>query len=417
VTATANLLATPKPDTIGLNLGRPRERTFLEFFAGIGLTHLGLLPHGWRCVYANDIEAKKERMYRACFAEADYYHVEDVWKTKRIVERIPAEVADLASASFPCIDLSLAGNLKGLTGEHSGTFYGLLKVLRSLRRKDRLPRTILVENVTGFLSSHKGKFFQIALRELSKLGYFLDAFVLDAKYFVPQSRPRLFIVGVHGALPVGEGIKVVQTPRRPVLWASQPDINCLRPERLVEVLSATALATGWLPLRLPAPPAVKHTLQQLIDTGQSEQWWNESLVRKHLAEMHPRHRTTVEELKAERNLTVGTIYRRVRDGRSRSEIRVDGIAGCLRTPRGGSSKQIVFVAGNGKVRMKWMTPREYARLQGCPDFPIQADRNEALLGFGDAVCVPVISWIAKNVLPQLFASEPQFTELQEATGD
>ena len=85
-----------------------------------------------------------------------------------------------------------------------------------------------------------------------------------------------------------------------------------------------------------------------------------------------------------------------------SENPQDGLAGCLRTPRGGSSKQIVFSAGAGKIRMRWMTPREYARLQGCPDYPIQVDRNEALWGFGDAVCVPVISWIAGNVLSQLF---------------
>jgi DNA (cytosine-5)-methyltransferase 1 len=92
----------------------------------------------------------------------------------------------------------------------------------------------------------------------------------------------------------------------------------------------------------------------------------------------------------------------VRYGKSRSEIRTDRLAGCLRTPRGGSSKQIVFTAGKGKVRMRWMTPREYARLQGCPEYPINVGRNEALWGFGDAVCVPVISWIAKNVLSQIF---------------
>ncbi|MGO9649596.1 MAG: DNA cytosine methyltransferase [Terriglobales bacterium] len=416
MTATSSLFATANSDAIGLNLRHPRERTFLEFFAGIGLTHLGLRPHGWRCIYANDIEVKKQRMYRACFSEADYYHVEDIWKTNRIVGRIPTEVADLVSASFPCIDLSLAGNLKGLDGEHSGTFYGLLKVLRSLRRDGRLPRAILVENVTGFLSSHKGKFFRIALRELAKLGYFLDAFVLDAKHFVPQSRPRLFIVGVHGALPSAEGVQVVPATASSAFWAPQSD-TLLRPERLVEALAGTPLATGWLPLHLPTPPAVKHTLRQLIDTGQSEQWWDERLVRKHLAEMHLRHRAKVEELKGGKSPIIGTIYRRVRDGRSRSEIRLDGIAGCLRTPRGGSSKQIVFVAGNGKVRMRWMTPREYARLQGCPDFPIQVDRNEALLGFGDAVCVPVISWIAKNVLTQLFPSKTQLAELQETAGD
>src|SRR5207247_1686027 len=135
--------------------------------------------------------------------------------------------------------------------------------------------------------------------------------------------------------------------------------------------------------------------------------------KKHLAEMHPSHLKRVTALKKGDSVSVGTIYRRVREGKSRSEIRTDGLAGCLRTPRGGSSKQIVFTAGLGKNRMRWVTPREYARLQGCPDYPIEVDRNAALWGFGDAVCVPVISWIAENVLSQLFP----IRELQQAACD
>ena len=176
-------------------VGRALEHTFLEFFAGIGLTRLGLQPHGWKCIYANDIEEKKRRMYEACFGGALHYHVEDVWNTEKIIEKIPLGRADLASASFPCVDLSLAGNLKGFDGEQSASFNGFVKVLRHLKSQDRLPSPVLVENVRGFLSSHDGKFFRMALSALSRLGYCIDAFVVDAKHFVPQSRPRLFIVG------------------------------------------------------------------------------------------------------------------------------------------------------------------------------------------------------------------------------
>jgi DNA (cytosine-5)-methyltransferase 1 len=126
------------------------EHTFLEFFAGIGLTHLGLQPHGWRCIYANDIDDKKRRMYQAHFGDA-HYHVEDVWNTKRIVERIPLERADLASASFPCVDLSLAGNLKGFDGEQSGSFNGFVKVLRDLKSRDRLPCQIRIVTLPSAL--------------------------------------------------------------------------------------------------------------------------------------------------------------------------------------------------------------------------------------------------------------------------
>ncbi len=132
---------------------RATTRTFAEFFAGIGLTHLGLAAHGWKCVYANDIESKKKRMYENQFGKADYYHVEDVWNTEKITSKIPAIPIDLATASFPCVDLSLAGNLKGFAGDQSGAFNGFTKVLAALREEDRLPRAVLVENVIGFLSS------------------------------------------------------------------------------------------------------------------------------------------------------------------------------------------------------------------------------------------------------------------------
>ncbi len=392
--------------------------TSIEFFAGIGLTHLALSSRGWRCVYANDIEPKKRRMYETCFGPTDYYHVEDVWKTDRILARIPANAVDLATASFPCVDLSLAGNLKGLSGNQSGAFYGFIEVMKKLRQQNRAPRAVLIENVTGFVTSHDGKFFRIALQQLAHLGYFVDAFVLDAKHFTPQSRPRVFVVGFEKQLMAakrrqyclfdGDSLDAFrEDPESPESTA--------RPRRLLEKLRTTKLKTGWAPLYLPPLPRENRTLHTCIDTDDSQDWWQEWRVRKHLAEMSAAHLTRLTVLKKADNVSVGTIYRRVRKGESRSEIRTDGLAGCLRTPRGGSSKQIVFTAGKGKVRMRWMTAREYARLQGCPDYPIKVERNEALWGFGDAVCVPVISWIAENVLSQIFPATVR--QLEQATGD
>jgi DNA (cytosine-5)-methyltransferase 1 len=88
----------------------------------------------------------------------------------------------------------------------------------------------------------------------------------------------------------------------------------------------------------------------------------------------------------------------MREGAMRSEIRFDGLAGCLRTPKGGSGKQIVIAVQGGKVKMRWMSAIEYAKLQGAPSFNVNFPRNQALTGFADAVCVPVIEWIDKHVL-------------------
>ncbi len=81
-----------------------------------------------------------------------------------------------------------------------------------------------------------------------------------------------------------------------------------------------------------------------------------------------------------------------------AELRIDGVAGCLRTPRGGSGRQILFVAGRGKFFVRLLSPRECARLMGADKFKISVPLNQALFGFGDAVCVPVIRWITNNYL-------------------
>ena len=151
-------------------------------------------------------------------------------------------------------------------------------------------------------------------------------------------------------------------------------------------------------------PALKDDIQSLIDVNDGD-WWDGTKVTKHLDEMSDSHRERIENLADSNQLTSGTMYRRVRQGKSRTEIRTDGLAGCLRTPRGGSSKQMVFVAGKEEIRMRWMLPKEYAALQGVANFPINVGTTQALFGFGDAVCVPVIEWIATNYLEKILSNK------------
>ena len=96
--------------------------------------------------------------------------------------------------------------------------------------------------------------------------------------------------------------------------------------------------------------------------------------------------------------TYGTVFRRIRNDRSMAELRTDGIAGCLRTPRGGSGRQILFAAGRQRFAVRLLTPRECARLMGADNFVIRVPLSQALFGFGDAVCVPVVEWMARHYL-------------------
>lgn len=373
-------------------------RTFCEFFAGIGLVREGLEPSGWRCVYANDHDPKKQEQYEARFG-ADHFHLGDVFDTESIVERTPSSVT-LATASFPCVDLSLAGHWRGIEGTHSSAVFGFLECLEGLGH----PPLLLLENVVGLLSSKGGEDFARLTQLLADSGYWLDAFKLDAKYFVPQSRPRIFIVGVHKS-----AISACKCPTSDAEFslgengweAAMRSCPELRPKRLVDLMIDTKLATGWFCSELSEPVTVRDELSSFIDVDEDQEWWDDGQVTKHYEMMSDSHREEVNRMMGSGETFVGTIYRRKRHGKTRAETRFDGIAGCLRTPKGGSARQIVIVVAEGELRLRWMSPREYARLQGASDFPLVGRTNQQLFGFGDAVCVPAIKWIDEQILTPL----------------
>ncbi|MBV1704208.1 MAG: DNA (cytosine-5-)-methyltransferase, partial [Hyphomicrobiales bacterium] len=163
--------------------------TFYEFFAGGGFARLGLGP-GWRCLFANDWEEAKAASYRANWGAGEM-RVTDVHALT--LQDLPGR-ADLAWASFPCQDLSLAGAGAGLSGARSGAFWGFHALIRGLVEGGRAPALIALENVVGLLSANCGADFAALARAFDGLGYGLSALVLDAAAFVPQSRPRLFVV-------------------------------------------------------------------------------------------------------------------------------------------------------------------------------------------------------------------------------
>ncbi|MBI5115124.1 DNA mismatch endonuclease Vsr [Candidatus Poribacteria bacterium] len=360
------------------------QRTFAEFFAGIGLMRLALENQGWSITYANDIDPQKYEMYKTHFEDADrHHHLGDIHDVPS--RRIPT--VTLATASFPCNDLSLAGARKGLGGKQSSAFWGFIRILEEMRK--RRPPLVLLENVTGFLTSANGHDFKDALLALNNLGYDVDAFILDAGSFVPQSRQRLFVVGILNRLE--SSYDVCETPR---FYESRVRLKMLadfifhHPE------------IRWRLRDLPAPPQTTKTLEDVLEDlpENAPEWWNTRRAEYLLNQMSPRHSAVAEDMINGARWSYGTVFRRIRKGKSMAELRTDGIAGCLRTPRGGSARQILFKAGKGKFFVRFLTPRECARLMGADDFRISAPLNQALFGFGDAVCVPVIEWIAKHYL-------------------
>jgi DNA (cytosine-5)-methyltransferase 1 len=371
------------------NMSGPRfQKNFAEFFAGIGLMRMGLERAGWRIAFANDIEEDKWHMYRDHFGDTGEFIVDDIHNLD--ASHVP-DVA-LATASFPCNDLSLAGARKGLAGEQSSAFWGFVEILTKLGT--RRPPLVLLENVTGFLTSHDGNDFRDALLALNRLGYAVDAFIIDAVRFVPQSRQRLFVIATKSAnvSSLNETPKFYETDCRPaaladfILW--NPEIN-------------------WKIRRLPALPNLREELSGILEnlSPNSQMWWSRERCEYLLNQMSPKHRAIADAMIQEKRISYGTVFRRVRNGRSMAELRTDGIAGCLRTPRGGSGRQILFAAGKGQFTVRLLTPRECARLMGADDFVVDVPLNQALFGFGDAVCVPVIEWIGRNYLNPVWDEE------------
>lgn len=360
-------------------------RTVLEFFAGVGLARIGFEQAGWQVVWANDYDEMKRRQYEGHFGPSPHLSGEDIHALADRPDELPTAL--LAHASFPCTDLSLAGGRRGLNAGESSAYWGFHQILAGLG--ERRPPLVLLENVTGLISSHGGRDFRAAASALCDLGYVVDAVVLDAAHFVPQSRPRLFIIA---------------KPRPPAANRNtQPAESVLRPRKLIDVIEANA-DLAWDHCDLPPPPAKsEQSLADLLDDlpDDSPQWWDAERAEYLLSQMSERHRAIADEMIAGDRWRAGGVFRRVRNGKSMAELRTDGLAGCLRTPKGGSGRQILFQAGFGRYRVRLLNADECARLMGAEGYRVTGTLNQALFGFGDGVCVSVVRWIAENYLNPL----------------
>lgn len=350
-----------------------------EFFAGMGLVRRAMDAEGFTTIFANDVDEMKEALYLDNFGPGEFLLGD-------IAELAGSDVpsVDVASASFPCTDLSLAGNRHGLAGPESGLFWEFVRVIGEMENR---PAVILIENVLGFASSDGGEDLRSVVRELNHLGYWCDVIVVDAAWFVPQSRQRLFIVA--SKTRTGE----------PMSWQS-----ALRPTPVVRALSAVP----DLKLQETGPLPDIHEirgLESVVETlpPSDERWWTGERRRRFLTEMSPMQSDRLHNLIKGPSVQWRTAYRRTRNGSTVWEVRADNMSGALRTARGGSSKQALVEAGDGDVKVRWMTPTEYARLQGAGDARLDAVTTaQALYALGDAVCVPAVSWIARtHVLPLL----------------
>ncbi len=354
-------------------------------FAGIGAFDLGF-GERYTTTFANDHDATKASCYAANHGRGAL-HVGDIAGVT--ADDIPGR-PDVMSVGFPCVDISEAGKRAGIRGERSGVFWEFVRILGDLNGQGRAPRVVVVENVSALL----GNGFDAVVGALKGCGYRrLGATVVDAAHFRPQSRLRVFIIAVHGDLKIPAGLE-----------AAAP-VSAFTPAALVKAVASLPgeLASTWINWALPVPPASN---VRLVDILEADAVWDAPARSALLvSQLSAISKAEISKAQAHGATAAFAAFRRKRPVvGSQFEIRTDGIAGCLRTASGGSSRQALFAVDRGEIRTRLLSPREAARLQGLPDtFRLPPNLNAALTACGDAVCVPVVAHLAKHLVTPILA--------------
>ncbi len=238
---------------------------------------------------------------------------------------------------------------------------------------------------------------------LSGAGYRFGALELDAAAFLPHSRPRLFLVAVLNDAPNRRALSDTASLARGAAFGRTDAVR----DAASRLKGAAAKAWTWW--RLPEPGARNTVLADILEAElPASAWRTDEQTERLLALMDARHRQRVRDAQASGRTEVGAVFRRTRmergERQQRAEVRFDGVAGCLRTPAGGSSRQFVVICDKGLVRSRALTPRETARLMGAPDDYILPRASTAALQLtGDGVATPVVRWLAHHLLEPLLS--------------
>jgi DNA (cytosine-5)-methyltransferase 1 len=347
---------------------------FLDFFAGSGLVSHALAPY-FTGVWANDICSKKAAVFWANHEGAPFAlcSIADVSG-----ERLPPST--LSWASFPCQDLSLAGNGEGIRAKRSGLVWEWLRVMDEIPQR---PPLLAAENVVGLVSADEGAHYRELHKALVERGYKVGALLMDAAHWLPQSRPRVFVIAVaaHANIP------------KSLLTTKPTWVHSMAIQKVAAGLE------NWIWWNLPKPEQRIQTLSGIVDF--SLPCHDAATSKKNLALVPFVHMLRLQES----GLSVVPGYKRIRNKKQVLELRFDGIAGCLRTPAGGSSRQYLVIRHGNGWRTRILSPREAARLMGAPEtFKLPGTFNDGYKAMGDAVAAPVAAYLAKHLLSPLAAA-------------
>lgn len=162
------------------------EIRVLSLFSGCGGMDFGVEAAGGHVIFSNDVLAD------ACETLKKYFPGADI-RNADIASIIAFPNVDVVVGGYPCQSFSMAGNREPEKDERTSLYKQFLRVINIVR-----PKYFVAENVSGLQQLSSGTFLKEQVEAYGEAGYNVSHQVLNAKdYGVPQSRKRLFIVGVR----------------------------------------------------------------------------------------------------------------------------------------------------------------------------------------------------------------------------
>lgn len=323
---------------------------FIDLFAGIGGIRIAYQNNGGKCVFSSEWNNFARKTYEVNFGEVPFGDI-----TKINEDTIPDH--DVLLAGFPCQPFSIAGVSKknalgrqhGFLDETQGTlFFDIARILNAKK-----PAAFMLENVKNLVSHDKGNTFKVIKKTLTELGYSIHFQVIDSKFFVPQHRERIIIVGFRNAIYNGS-----EDFRFPVTTSQTAKFKTILDENIDE----------------------KYTL--------SDKLWS------YLQEYSKKH-------KAKGN------------GFGFGLTDIEGISRTLSARYYKDGAEILIPQKDKNPRR--LTPRECARLQGFPEkFDIPVSDNQAYRQFGNSVTVPLMHAVAEQLVKTLLTKSDELTNSKKA---
>lgn len=310
---------------------------FIDLFAGIGGIRLAYQNNGCKCVFSSEWDKYSKLTYEANFGEVPFGDI-----TKISEKEIPDH--DILLGGFPCQPFSIAGVSKkqslgrqhGFLDKTQGTlFFDIARII-----KHKKPKVFMLENVKNLVSHDKKKTFKVITETLSELGYSLHYKILDGKYYVPQHRERIIIVGFKKSL-----FKSKET------------------------------------FEFPQPKEVNFSIKEILQSKVEDKYTLSDKLWNYLQEYKRKHKEKG-------------------NGFGFGLTNLDGISRTMSARYYKDGAEILIPQKGENPRR--LTPRECARLQGFPDkFIIPVSDNQAYKQFGNSVVTPLIEAVGKKIVTEL----------------